>query len=79
MTHYLLPNHALTPNALRGRELPRADLGADHRASCWIYCYTWNPERPLTDAERARFRGGQTVHAEVDERYVPLRNRATTT
>ena len=42
---------------------------------CWIFCYAWNPDRPLTDEERAQYAGGHGIFAEVDERYVPLRNR----
>jgi phenylpropionate dioxygenase-like ring-hydroxylating dioxygenase large terminal subunit len=44
--------------------------------SCWIYCYSWNPERALTDEERDKFRAGHSVHATVDEHWVPLRNRS---
>jgi hypothetical protein len=43
--------------------------------SCWIHNYTWNPDRPLTEAERARYRAGSGIHAEVDANYVPLRRR----
>jgi hypothetical protein len=43
--------------------------------SCWIHNYTWNPERPLTEAERARFAAGSGVHADVDANHVPLRRR----
>src|SRR6185436_8144931 len=42
---------------------------------CWVYCYTWNPDRPLTEDERRQYRSGRTVHAQVDERWVPRRNR----
>lgn len=38
-------------------------------------CYTRNPDRPLTEDERRIYRAGRTVHAEVDERWVPRRNR----
>ena len=31
IAQFMLPNHALTPNALPGREHPRPDLGPDHR------------------------------------------------
>ena len=31
IAQFLLPNHALTPERVPGREHPRADLGADHR------------------------------------------------
>ena len=43
--------------------------------SCWIYTYVWNPERPLTDAEREGYDKGNGVIAEVDENYVPLRHK----
>jgi hypothetical protein len=32
-------------------------------------------DRPFTNAERAKFDGGFGVHGEVDDDYVPLRNR----
>jgi hypothetical protein len=40
-----------------------------------VFCYSWNPDRAITGDERAAFRRGRSVHAEVDERWVPLRNR----
>src|SRR5690606_25213867 len=36
--------------------------------------YTWNPDRPLTEEEREAARQGHTLHAQVDENYVPCRN-----
>ena len=75
VSQFLLPNHGLAPNALAGEHyhgqtwVPIAD------ELTWVYCYTWNPDRPLTAGERQRFRVGQSVHAEVDERWVPVRNR----
>ena len=42
--------------------------------SCWIYTYCWQPDRPFSNAERAKFDGGFNVHAEVDSDYMPLRN-----
>src|SRR5207302_9459784 len=44
--------------------------------SCWIFTYAWNPERPLTQAERDGYDRGNGVMSEVDENYIPLRNRA---
>ncbi len=44
--------------------------------NCWIYTYAWNPQRPLTGAEREIYAHGNGVIAEVDENYVPLRNKA---
>ena len=43
--------------------------------SCWIYNYTWNPERPLTNAERERFAAGSGIHAQTDADYIPIRRR----
>jgi hypothetical protein len=44
--------------------------------TCWIYTYAWNPERPITHQERAMYRAGNGVISEVDENYLPLRNKA---
>ena len=44
--------------------------------NCWIYTYAWNPERPLTQAERDAYDAGNGVIAEVDDNYVPLRNKS---
>ncbi len=74
IAHYLLPNHALAPSAFPGENyhgqtfVPVSDTG------CWIYTYTWNPDRPLTEEELAMARQGHTVHATLDENYVPIRN-----
>jgi len=75
VTHYLLPNHGLAPNAFAGEAYHGQTWVPITDELCWVYCYTWNPERPLTEEERARLRAGRSVHAEVDERWVPLRHR----
>ena len=74
ITHYLLPNHALAPSAFPGENYHGQTFVPVSDTSCWIYTYTWNPERPLTEEEMALARGGHTVHAQVDEHFVPLRN-----
>ena len=75
VTHYLLPNHGLTPNAFAGENYHGQTWVPISDEQCWVFCYTWNPERPLTDAERKRLAAGQSVHAEVNEQFVPVRNR----
>jgi hypothetical protein len=75
VSHFLQPNHGLAPNAFPGENYHGQTWVPITDELCWVYCYTWNPERPLTDAERQRLRAGQSVHAAVDERWVPLRNR----
>jgi phthalate 4,5-dioxygenase oxygenase subunit len=75
ISQFLMPNHGLAPNAFPGENYHgQCWVPIDDR-SCWIHCYTWNPDRPLTEAERARFSAGSGVHAEVDARYVPIRRR----
>jgi phthalate 4,5-dioxygenase len=75
IAQYLLPNHALTPNALPGENIHGQAWVPITDELCWVYCYTWNPDRPLTEDERRQYRAGRTVHAQVDERWVPVRNR----
>ena len=76
ISQFLLPNHGFAPNALPGEHYHGQTWVPITDQLCWVYCYTWNPERPLDDAERTRLRGGASIHAQVDERWVPLRNRA---
>jgi phenylpropionate dioxygenase-like ring-hydroxylating dioxygenase large terminal subunit len=75
IAQYMLPNHALTPNAFPGENIHSQTWVPITDELCWVFCATWNPDRPLTDAERAGFRAGRSVHAQVDARWVPLRNR----
>ena len=75
VSHFLQPNHGLAPNAFPGENYHGQTWVPITDELTWVYCYTWNPERPLTDAERGRYRGGQSVHAEVDAKWVPIRNR----
>ncbi|MCZ4314324.1 Rieske 2Fe-2S domain-containing protein [Comamonadaceae bacterium G21597-S1] len=74
ITHYLLPHHALAPSAFPGENYHGQTFVPVTDTSCWIYTYTWNPDRPLTEEEIALAQGGHTVHAQVDAHYVPLRN-----
>jgi len=74
ITHFLAPNHALAPSAFPGENYHGQTFVPVSDTSCWIYTYTWNPDRPLTGQEVAMARDGHTVHARVDEHYMPLRN-----
>ena len=73
IAQFLAPNHALVPSAFPGENYHGQTWVPADDTSCWIYNYTWNPDRPLTEEERAACRKGMTVHAEVDENYIPLR------
>ncbi|MEO7150324.1 MAG: Rieske 2Fe-2S domain-containing protein [Burkholderiaceae bacterium] len=75
IAQFLMPNHALVPSAFPGENYHGQTWVPFSDENCWIYTYTWNPDRPLTEAEREACRHGHTVHAEVDEHYVPLRTK----
>ena len=75
VSQFLMPNHGLAPNAFPGENYHGQCWVPIDDTSCWVHTYTWNPERPLTEAERARFSAGSGVHAEVDAQYAPLRRR----
>jgi phenylpropionate dioxygenase-like ring-hydroxylating dioxygenase large terminal subunit len=75
VSQFLMPNHGLAPNAFASENYHGQTWVPITDERCWVYCYTWNPERPLTETERQRLRAGQSVHADVDERWVPRRNR----
>jgi phthalate 4,5-dioxygenase len=75
IAQFLMPVHAYAPSALPGENMFGQTFVPVTDTSCWIYTYAWNPERPITDAERALYKGGNGVIAEVDESYVPLRHK----
>jgi phthalate 4,5-dioxygenase len=75
VTQFLMPNHSLAPGSWPGgNQLGNTWVPIDDE-SCWIYCYAWNPDRPLTADERRRLANGSGIFAAVDERFVPIRNR----
>jgi hypothetical protein len=69
-----MPNHAYTPTAFPGETYFGQCWVPVDDVSCWIYTYCWQPERPFSNSDRAKFDSGFNVHAEVDDSYVPLRN-----
>ena len=74
IAQFLMPNHAYTPTAFPGEiNYGQAWVPVDD-TSCWIYTYSWHPDRPFTNVERTKFEGGFNVHAEVDRAYMPRRN-----
>ncbi len=75
ISQFLMPNHGLAPNAFAGENYHGQCWVPIDDSSCWIYNYTWNPDRPLSNAERDRFANGSGIHAEVDANHVPIRRR----
>jgi nitrite reductase/ring-hydroxylating ferredoxin subunit len=76
VTQFLMPNHSLAPGAGPGDSIFGQTWVPIDDHSCWVYVYSWNPERALTDKENRFIPGVPSVHAEVDEHWVPIRNRS---
>jgi len=74
VSQYMMPNHALVPVAFPGDVYHGQCWVPVDDTTCWIYTYSWLPDRPFTAAERERYAGGLSLHAEVDSSYMPLRN-----
>ncbi|HMK02185.1 MAG TPA: Rieske 2Fe-2S domain-containing protein, partial [Reyranella sp.] len=74
ISQFLMPNHAYTPTAFPGEIYYGQCWVPVDDVTCWIYAYCWQPDRPFSNAERAKFDGGFNVHAEVDADYMPRRN-----
>ncbi len=75
LTQFLMPNHSMAPNSFPGDNHQGNTWVPIDDHSCWIFCYIYNPERPLTEQEVDGYASGSGIFANVDENYVPLRNR----
>jgi phthalate 4,5-dioxygenase oxygenase subunit len=75
-TQFALPAHSTTPSTLPGENHFGYTWVPIDDHNCWIYTYAWNPDRPLTEEERAKFKAGHGVIAEVDNKFMPLSNRS---
>jgi len=76
VSQFLMPNHGYTPSAAPGQTMHAQTWVPIDDVSCWVYVYSWNAERPLTEAECASFRSGGAVYSEVDANWMPIRNRS---
>ena len=76
IAQFLMPVHAYAPSSMPGENIFGQTFVPVTDTNCWIYTYAWNPERPLTQAERDGYDRGNGVMSEVDENYIPLRNKA---
>jgi hypothetical protein len=70
-----MPVHSYAPSSMPGENIFGQSFVPVTDTSCWIYTYAWNPERPLTLAERDGYANGNGVMSLVDENYIPLRNK----
>jgi phthalate 4,5-dioxygenase oxygenase subunit len=75
IAQYLMPSHGYTPSATEGQTYHGQTWIPIDDESCWVYVYSWNPARPLTDEERDSYRKGGAVYPEMDGDWMPIRNR----
>jgi hypothetical protein len=76
IAQYLMPCHGYTPSATEGQTYHGQSWVPIDDHSCWVFCYSWNPERPLTAEERSSYVTGGAVYPVRGPDYVPLRNRS---
>jgi phthalate 4,5-dioxygenase len=74
IAQFLMPNHAFAPAAFPGEVYYGQAWVPVDDVTCWIYTYSWLPDRPFSNVERTKFAGGFGVHSQVDTNYMPLRN-----
>ncbi|MEC8851638.1 MAG: hypothetical protein VXX43_06715 [Pseudomonadota bacterium] len=72
-----MPANGTGPSTLPGETYYGFTLVPISDESCWMYCYAWNPDRPLGDAERHKMaHEGHSIIAQTDAHYVPVRNKS---
>lgn len=76
IAQFLMPCHGYTPSAAPGQTYHGQTWVPIDDHSCWIFCYSWNPDRDLTKDEVNSYLEGGAVYPARDENYVPLRNRS---
>jgi phenylpropionate dioxygenase-like ring-hydroxylating dioxygenase large terminal subunit len=75
ITQFFVPNHSLAPGSMGQDSMNGQAWVPIDDTHCWVYCYTWNPWRPITERERTAMAGGAGIHSEVDRNWRPVRNR----
>ena len=75
-TQFMLPSHGTGPATVPGETYYGFTLVPTMDDGCWMYCYAWNPERDLHEAELVKLKEGHGIFAEVGSDYMPFRNRS---
>jgi phenylpropionate dioxygenase-like ring-hydroxylating dioxygenase large terminal subunit len=76
LTQFLLPSYTMIPyqqgNSIHGHcWVPRDD------ETCWVWTFSWNPDRPLPEKDWEAIREETFVHTAVDPvTFRPLRNKS---
>ena len=75
ITQFTLPSHGTGPSTFPGETYFGFTLVPITDENCWMYCYGWNPDRPIDQEELARLKQGYGIVANTGVDYVPIRNR----
>jgi phenylpropionate dioxygenase-like ring-hydroxylating dioxygenase large terminal subunit len=76
IAQFLMPCHGYTPSATPGQTYHAQTWVPIDDENCWVYVYSWNPDRPLTEEEREGYQKGGAVYAELGPGWMPVRNRS---
>jgi len=76
IAQFLMPAHGFAPATLQGMTYTGQTWIPVDDVTTWVFCYSWNPDRPLEPTERGFHKGVPSVYSQVDENYFPVRNRA---
>ena len=74
ITQFMLPAHGTGPSTLPGETYFGFTAVPISDEATWVYCYAWNPERPIEGGERDKLKQGHGIIAEVGPDYVPLKH-----
>ena len=59
ISQFLMPNHALRRRSLsRATSITASAWVPVDDVNCWIYTYSWLPDRPFTNSEREKYAKG---------------------
>ena len=74
ITQFLMPWYTMIPGSTEaGNSIGGHAWVPIDDANVWAFSLTWNGDRPITGEERERL-DGSGIHAEVDDRFRPVRN-----
>jgi phthalate 4,5-dioxygenase oxygenase subunit len=76
ISQYLAPVYTMVPGHLGPGQtfIGHAWVPIDDE-NVWTFSLSWNGDRELGDEERDLLRNGDGIHADSDEKYVPIRNK----
>jgi phthalate 4,5-dioxygenase len=74
VTQFLLPTFTMIPPGLDDCIHFTAAIPVDDETTN-AFTVTWNPDRPLNESVLAECRSFLGIHMEVDEKFVPVRNK----